>query len=140
MNPMPPASVWLTKAIGLCAGIFIGLTAWEWTEQEWFPVTRDLKISSLKIVDDDVILTGTVRKVRNCEYLAPVRARTLDGVPLQVVSGRKTATQTWSPSDTPQEFGPWTIFDGAGKEIEIYHVHRCNPLWLTYSQLGIIKP
>ena len=133
----------IERAAVACAfvvGVGFGLVLLNGLEQAFFPVNKDWTVASIEVEGRDVIVSGRMRKARPCEYIAPVRARTTDGVHLSVTSTSPTSGQSWSPSVRPQQFGPWRVHGGAGSHVEIYQVHRCHPLWLTFSRLGEIKP
>lgn len=128
------------SAAAFVLGVSVGLLAVNVIEQRWFPVNTDWTIDDIRTDGRDVLISGTMRKVRACEYIAPVRARTSDGVHLLVTSTSPTSGQTWAPSIRPLQFGEWRIHGAAGSSVEVYQVHRCHPLWLTFSILGEVTP
>jgi hypothetical protein len=121
-------------------GVVLSLIAMHTVEQRFLPVMKDWSVAQIVFDGEDVVLSGTMRKVRACEYEAPPRARTSDGDQLEVVSANVAATKTWAPADVPQQYGPWRIKHGFGHRVEVYQVHRCHRLWLTFSMLGKIGP
>lgn len=82
----------------------------------------------LEIVVDgpDVIVRGTLVKAWDvCEYMPPPRAEDPTGQHYNVISGNVGSNLPWPARAEPYRFGPWRIFDGAGKKLRLYQHHDC---------------
>jgi hypothetical protein len=124
-------------ALAFIFGCLLALLGLHTAEQRFAPVNVDWVVASKVVDGNDVVIQGTMRKRRACEFIAPPRARTIDGVSLQVKS--MGSGLSWAPSSQPQQYGPWRIYGGAASTFEMYLVHRCHPLWLTFSALGKVQ-
>jgi hypothetical protein len=95
--------------------------------QDWTPtmVSRDGK---------DLIVSGTVRKVWDCRYEPPPRARDEAGENLRVISAAPMAGVAWQSG--VNKFGPWRVVNGAGRRIEFYQHHVCFRIFEVFTDLG----
>ncbi len=107
-------------------------------ERRMFPVTRGWQVESVVVDGKDLVITGSLRKVRSCDYVPPPRARTSDGMNLLVTSASRTATSSWDKDEDRQFFGPWRVEGGAGRRVFFFQQHRCHILWDTFSELGVV--
>jgi hypothetical protein len=128
----------MVGAIAFVLGCVLALVALHLAEQRFAAVNVDWTVTSRVVDGNDVVIQGEMRKRRACEFIAPPRARTIDGVQLHVKS--YATGLSWAPSAQPQQFGPWRIYAGAASTFEVYLVHRCHPMWLTFSKLGEVSP
>lgn len=104
-----------------------------------FPVHSQWRVASTEVDGDDVIISGTMLKNRDCRYIPPPRARTLDGQNLKVTSSSPTAEITWMSDAKPQNFGPWRIHGGARETVIVYQHHQCHFAWDTFTELGRVQ-
>jgi hypothetical protein len=116
--------------------VLTALTVAQRIEQLYFPVNVDWTPSSVTREGDNLIVAGTMVHARDCQYIPPPRARTIDGQGLLVESRSPTRATSWAVSDTPQRFGPWVVHGGAGKRVLFYQEHRCHLLWHITTDLG----
>ena len=111
-------------------------------EASYFPVVNSLTNVELKQDGNDVILTATMNKLRNCEYIgASWYKQDGNGVKdqLRYVSLVDAGD---SPPTRPvgkQLVGPLSIrgitVQQMGLNVYAEIVHRCHPMWLTTTQL-----
>ena len=106
-------------------------------EKKYFPI-RDQITASAVVIEDDVFVAGSFRKIRDCGYIPPVRAVDDQGRNLYVISHSPTSGNSWQPSTTPQMYGPWQIVNGAGRRIKVYHEYECHPLWNQHDSMMLL--
>lgn len=129
--------LWLLKGFALGFGIVGAANLAQFIENAWFPVLDDWQIAEWHYEGDrDVVLTGTMRKVRQCDYIAPIRVVDQFGVHYRVESRSPTAGQNWATDDGTRQFGPWVVIGGAGQKLRFYTEHQCSMPWKVFSQLG----
>jgi len=104
------------------------------------PVVRDWTVTDNFTDGDDVVLSGTMRKVRDCVYLPPTLARDDGGQNYTVTSTSPTAGRTWDASTLPQHWGPWRVSGGAGKRLSFIVVYMCGGSYPTIIELGSHGP
>lgn len=106
-----------------------------------FPVVRDFVVTSMLKEPSAVMLSGYMRKARDCEFIG-VSVTAVSGsdyydVPIYFLDGgaqnstRPTGTQGW---------GPWRITLPAvqADEVRLRSTHRCHPFWTVDTELAII--
>ena len=107
-------------------------------EFHYFPV-KDLKlIDNYEVRGTDLWVSGSFRKLRNCQYIKPVRAVDENGRNLYVVSHNPVAGNNWQPNAHAQKFGPWQIAQGAGHQVTIYQEYECHDLWNQFDNIAIV--
>lgn len=106
---------------------------------DWFPIKSNWTVLNSSIENGtDLLISGTVIKHFDCEYLPPPRAvDLLTGKHLLVESLSITKSQSYNASDKPYTWGPWRIYDGAGKILKIYQVDKC--IWIQFTDLGVFN-
>ncbi len=117
--------------------LFLSLTYQQY-ETTINPIVEDFTIDSAAEGDGSLILSGTMRKVRDCEWLgvsAMARGESDTLEPARIVfldpktTTRPTGKQTW---------GPWSMVIAGGyegKDVEIVARHQCHFAWQTTSHL-----
>ena len=119
----------------------LGVTALLWActlilpelESNYYPVLDRFTISEYQLVGRDVEITASVRKTRNCQYLAPWRARsTRSGRVLEVVH-QSMDTPNWSTGVITTTF---KITNAGSEPIDLFAEHQCHPGWTVFSRLG----
>ena len=101
--------------------------------EEVRPVVTDWKISNTFVDGEDLVLSGTMHKVRDCLLIPPPIARDSNGVP------HKLTTSMWSPKDASsdlQTWGPWRVVGGAGKSMKFSMVYMCGVSRPTIIAVG----
>ena len=103
------------------------------------PVVRDWRVTEAFVNGQDVTLSGTMLKVRDCLLIPPPVARDDRGRPYAV------ETPMWRPKDAlpiMQGWGPWTVLDGAGKRLRFSMVYLCSGARTTIVDVGSyeVKP
>ena len=110
-------------------------------EPLYFPVVRDWTVTKIERVGDAVILSGYMKKVRNCEFVGVVAQddahrrlplKYLDN-PIDDTATRPVGAQNW---------GPWQVViqDVSGvAKISMSATHSCHVGWHTVTQLGEVK-
>lgn len=107
-------------------------------ERRLFPVSKGWQAEHVTVDGRDLVVSGTLRKVRSCSYSPPPRARSDEGFNMRVTSTSPTATQSWDKDEERQAFGPWRVEGGAGMRITFFQQHRCHALWDTFTELGVV--
>lgn len=110
-------------------------------EQRLFPVVKDFVVTSLQRQPEAVVVSGYMRKVRDCQFVG-IQAVAATGdaefdVPLQFIDG--TDRNATRPQGT-QSWGPWRVTVPAIKadSLRLTATHRCHPLWATDTHLALI--
>lgn len=101
------------------------------------PVIVDWMVTESRTVGEDLIVSGTMIKVRNCVFIPPTLARDEHGRNLQVLSTSPTAGKSWAADDKPQEWGPWQVVGGAGKKLTFINIYQCWHDAPTAMLLGV---
>lgn len=102
------------------------------------PVNDSWTPTSVTIVGEDVWISGTLIKHRNCQYIAPNRAKSDGGVNFKVESHSPTAGVAWIASDEPQRFGPWQVHGAANTKFTLYQEFECHAAWNVFNILGVV--
>lgn len=102
------------------------------------PVIHSWRPTSVLQDGDDIVVSGTMVKARDCPFIAPPMARLETGQNVPIASTSPTAGMTWDNSEKPQRFGPWRIPGGARHHVTIYLRHQCHALWSTVTEVGVI--
>lgn len=106
-------------------------------ESAYFPVLKNFRVIEQKQDGNDVVITASVNKVRQCVYIAPWRARSTTGRMLQVIHDQ-TDGPNW-----PAEKGivtTFTVLATGGEEFTLTAEHSCHEIgWHVFSELGVIK-
>jgi hypothetical protein len=108
-------------------------------EQEFFPVLVDWEAEEVRSEGEHILVSGYQRKVRDCTYVAPIRAETLSGEHLLVTSRAPASGQNWQAGPERRRFGPWVIHGTKGRAAQLYAEHRCHPFWTIFSRLGPVE-
>lgn len=107
-------------------------------ERRLFPVHTDWTVLEQMTLGRDLVISGTMIKRRHCAYIPGPIARDENGQNFYVESASATAAISWAADDKPQNFGPWTIRDGAGRKLTLFQQHKCHILWPTFTKLGVV--
>ena len=111
-------------------------------ERAFFPVVRDFGITALNVYGDTVVMSGYMRKVRDCKFVG-VQALGVDSagresdVPLIFLDAadnnatRKPGSQNW---------GPWkvTVKVADADSIKLVSTHRCHWVYAVDTSLANI--
>ena len=100
------------------------------------PVNTDWHVTDARRDGNNLILTGTMRKRRDCVFLPPVIARDDSGQNYRLIHASPNRGSNWASSAEPQKFGPWIVEGAAGKRLTFTSVSECHSLWPTFSELG----
>ena len=87
------------------------------------PVITDWKVTKSLVEDDDLIVSGTMYKTRDCLLVPPAVARDADGIAYTLES--EAAWRAKDASDEKQPFGPWRVHGGANKRLKFLMVYIC---------------
>ena len=99
------------------------------------PVVMEFRVLTQFVAEKEVIVSGTMNKVRDCELLELVaRTTQLNVVGIDFLERHRGLT--YSRPVGPQKFGPWSIQAKQGDGVTIYGRRRCNPLWTVSGELG----
>ena len=118
------------------------LTAFQWVESVFFPVVKDFHLTSIERVDNNIVMQGYLRKVRDCRYVV-VSAEGIApsgrvGLPIRILEGNSVNDNTTRPQGT-QDWGPWGVVIPSAPNINtvvLYSVHSCHPVWETTTELA----
>lgn len=98
-------------------------------ERRYFPVVKDFKVTSIERSEAGILIQGTMRKVRDCEFLQ-LTAYVDNTQPVKVIfrdangdgqdRTREVGFQLW---------GPWEIASNTHSHIDLYSRHKCHLLW-----------
>lgn len=102
----------------------------------WNPVITDWVVTESRTDGEDLIVSGTMIKQRECVFIPPTLARDEHGRNLQVLSTSPTAGKSWASSDQPQRWGPWHVTGGAGKKLVFINLYQCWHASPTAMELG----
>ena len=128
----------LLSGVAFIVGCMATLTLAQIIEFQFFPV-KDLKlVDNYEVRGADLWISGSFRKLRNCQYIKPVRAVDETGRNLYVISHNPISGNNWQPSDRAQKFGPWQIAQGAGHQVTIYQEYECHDLWNQFDNIAIV--
>jgi hypothetical protein len=97
------------------------------------PVITDWKIGAVAIDGADLVLTGTMRKTRDCLLIPPVVARDEKDRPYRL------ETQLWAHKDAStdvQNWGPWRVINGAGHSLRFTMTYMCGGNYPTIVAVG----
>ena len=125
----------LLSGVAFAIGVLAVAVVVQFLETHFLPVKTDTVIRKA-VIGDDLWLTGTSVKRRNCQFIPPVRARTESGQNLYIVSHNKTATVSWMTGDGPQNFGPWQIVNAKGHTVTIFQEFECHPFWNQFVEIA----
>jgi len=126
----------LNNALGLVCIFSLVFALGPEIDSRFFPVLVDF---DARVVDhgvDAVVVAGTVRKVRNCEYIHPWTARTVSGRSLRVEIS-DTDLPNWAIGNI--KFAPLIVYGAGQEQFEVFAQHRCHPFWVVSSHLGAVK-
>lgn len=100
------------------------------------PVIVEWRVTESRTVGEDLIVSGTMVKQRDCLFIPPTLARDEHGRNLLVLSTSPTAGKSWAADDKPQRWGPWQVVGGAGKRLTFINLYQCWHGTPTVSELG----
>ena len=109
------------------------------TEMQFFPVVRGFTVTNIQTMDDKLIVSGLMRKVRDCKF-AGITVLNDNGDELEM-SFRDTPTHNSSRSVGVQTWGPWQVIiprEPKMTAMTFQSVHTCHPFWSTRTTLTTI--
>ena len=106
-------------------------------ESKYLPVLTDFKVEKVERQDGALLVTGSVRKARSCEYIHPWRARTVNSKRSLRVEIPPVDVPNWAPAATIN-FGTIKIYGAGNEAIELYAEHKCHPGPSVISHLGFL--
>ncbi len=106
-------------------------------ETSLLPVATHWKVESATRDGNDLLLTGTMVKRRACVYTPPLIVRDSAGMNYRMEHLSAVRGSSWASSPQPQQWGPWRIYDGAGKRLTFISLYECHSLWPTFTELGV---
>lgn len=107
-----------------------------------FPVVEDFHISKLERKGDYVVMSGFMRKTRDCSFVGVyaelVQGTTVAQIPLTYMDNTNhTATKSMGT----QGWGPWQIIIPAvtsNATVTLSATHKCHVWWTTQTHLANI--
>lgn len=99
------------------------------------PVVADFRVLTQFYSAREVIIDGTMNKIRDCE-LVEIVARTTQREVVSIDFLELGNKPVYNRPMGPQKFGPWSVMAKDGEGVTIYARHRCNPFWTVSAELG----
>lgn len=110
-------------------------------EHYFFPVIKDFQITHLERSDNKIVMSGYMRKVRECEYLNVIAHIDKNGktIRLPITFLSRELTQISRPIGR-QLWGPWQLTipilpNNSNDRIEIDAYHHCHFAWVTETNM-----
>lgn len=128
-------SVFLITFVAIL-GVLAALNMVKLAEHSFFPVLIEFEAHVIDKGVDAVIVAGSVRKARNCEYMPPWTARTLSGRSLRVEQSSQDAPN-WALGNV--QFAPILVYGAGNESFEMFAQHQCNFLWPMITYLGVVE-
>lgn len=124
----------LWKLLPFIVGILLLMVAHE-VERRYFPVVKDFKILEVKRTAEGILVQGTLRKVRDCEFVQ-VSVYANDIQPIKVTFKDVDENSTTKTREVGfQLWGPWELLSGNFAHLDIYARHRCHLLWQQSAKI-----
>lgn len=131
------------KVVPIFIAALLLLTA-RLAEQVFMPVVKDFHLTSVQREGNHVIMSGYMRKVRDCRYVG-VSAEGVTGenhvdLPLKFLDSSYPMDNATRPQGT-QDWGPWKIVLPVSPSItsvRLQSVHACHPAWETTTKLASV--
>lgn len=113
-----------------------------WAEYRFFPVVTDFTILSAKREGKNIVLSGVMRKVRECAFVGVAAHGAADPHDTELsLRFLDSDGEIYTRPPGPQNFGPWSITIPATpsiKEIKLSAAHSCHFAWVTKTDLVTI--
>ena len=113
-----------------------------WAEYTFLPVVRDFHLTNLERTANYIVMSGYMRKVRNCKYIGiSAEGVTVNGhvdLPLKFMDDNSRSDNGTRPQGT-QDWGPWRIVIPASPDIlalDLSSMHSCHLAWETTTKLA----
>lgn len=110
----------------------------------FMPVVKDFHLSHIERVDNYIVISGYMRKVRDCQFVGvPTTGITKDGkvdLPLKFLDPARLMENGTRPTGT-QAWEPWRITVPASPNVVAIHlesVHSCHIAWLSTTRLASV--
>lgn len=124
----------------LIAAVILVLT--KGVEFYFLPVVKDFHLTHIQRVDSKIIMSGYLRKVRDCQFVGISAAGITEAgkvdLPLKFLDPEKLVDNGTRPTGT-QDWGPWRIIVPASPHvlaIELHSVHHCHIAWPSTTHLA----
>lgn len=110
-------------------------------EDHYWPVIKDFQIQRIEQHDRDILISGIMRKVRDCIYLGMTITIDDNGRPVSLPyqTQDRDDDHIYNRPQGTQKWGPWAITvpqSAAGAELTITAIHTCHPGWTTETRLA----
>lgn len=137
MNPSRATRIALNLLpILIGASLFFGAI---WAEHTFMPVVKDFTILSAKREGKNIVLSGVMRKVRDCAFVGVTAHGVADPKDAELaIKFMDSEGEIYTRPPGPQFWGPWSIVLPATpsvKEIKLSAVHSCHPAWVSKTDL-----
>ena len=113
-----------------------------WAEYKFFPVVTDFTILSAKQEGKNIVLSGVMRKVRDCIFVGVAAHGVAEPHDAELsIRFLDSNGEIYTRPTGPQPFGPWSITVPASptvKEIKLSAAHSCHFAWVTKTDLVTI--
>lgn len=141
---MKPNSPWFCigmKVLPIFIAVVILVIA-KGAEFYFMPVVKDFHLTHIKRVDNKIVMSGYLRKVRDCQFVGVSAAGITEAgkvdLPLKFLDPEKLVDNGTRPTGT-QEWGPWRIVVPASPHvlaIDLDSVHSCHIAWPSTTHLA----
>ena len=109
----------------------------------FMPVVKDFHLTSMERVDNKIVMSGHLRKVRDCQFAGVSAAGiTEDGMvdlPLKFLDPDSRLMDNWTRPTGTQAWGPWRIAVPVSPNvvaINLESVHSCHIAWPSTTRLA----
>lgn len=110
-----------------------------WAEHTFFPVVKDFTILSAKREGKNIVLSGVMRKVRDCAFVGVTAHGVAEPQDAELaIKFLDSNGEIYTRPPGPQFWGPWSITIPTTpnvKEVKLSAVHSCHPAWVTKTDL-----
>ena len=108
----------------------------------FMPVVKDFHLTNIERVDNKIVMSGYLRKVRDCQFVGVSAAGiTKDGkvdLPLKFLDP-DSLMDNWTRPTGTQAWGPWRIAVPVSPNvvaIDLESVHSCHIAWPSTTRLA----
>ena len=102
-------------------------------ESKFYPTLENFVVTDYHFDSNDVIVTGTVVKARNCVYIPPWRSQSLKTGQMLHIVHEPVDSVNWDKGKITTKF---RVVNGRNEPFRLFAEHQCHPIWRVFSDLG----